>query len=129
MREPSIFASAPNAAVRCTPEAIGTFDEGTPADVRARLTEYFAAFCAPIVTERANLFTGARCLCGGPLTGMFGTFTYGLAHGEGFCGTCGHPGRADHYITDAQGGDLLCLRRFPLLYHPDALTPASEAAP
>lgn len=112
---------------RCALEDIGTvtIDGDEPAEF-APLRRYFGQFAAPIVPENANLLFGARCLCGEPLTGLFGTFTYGLAHGEGYCGKCGHPGRADHYPTDDAGAEILALNRFPLLYHPDDLVPADQ---
>lgn len=102
--------------VRCRLADLGTWSGDPDAPELAALDAYFGQFYAPMIPPNANLFTGARCVCGEALTGLFGTFTYGLAHGEGRCRKCGHPGRADHYPTGPDGTELLALNRFPLLY-------------
>jgi hypothetical protein len=61
-----------------------------------------------------------RCVnCDHQLTGHIfgGTFTWGLAHGEGYCGLCKYPARAIHVIKD-----LGTLSHFVLQYHPDGLS-------
>lgn len=47
-------------------------------------------------------------------------FVWGLAHGEGYCATCGYPARAYHSIEGV--GDI---RHLILQYHPDGLEPPS----
>ena len=117
--------SAGTTVRRCELRDLFTVADGGD-DVVAPVAAYFARFCAPIVPETASLMAGARCLCGAIFTGLLGTFRYGLAHGEGQCGACGHPARADHYVRDASGEEVVTLNRFPLLYHPDELTPREE---
>jgi hypothetical protein len=43
-------------------------------------------------------------------------FTYGIAHGEGFCSACHYPARANHYIGDWFKWQTI------LQYHPDGLS-------
>jgi len=75
------------------------------------LDAYFSVF--------AKVSPEGKCLkCGAVQGGMFGCFTYGLAHGEGRCGKCGWPGRADHYLK-AGGEEFAKLRKYILQYHPD----------
>lgn len=101
---------------------IATIDDSAPeaAEVREAVTRYFAAFLPP----------SGRCVCcGSSLGGILGTFTWGLAHGEGNCGRCGYPARAVHEIKD-----VASLRGVILQYHPDDLSvagdePAAEAIP
>lgn len=72
--------------------------------------------------------TLSRCRCGQSLGGLLGSFNYGIVHGEGRCGECSWPARADHYIKDEVGEDLLYLNAvFP--YHPDFVTKAEGSAP
>ncbi len=74
-----------------------------------------------IADDYLKAFTRAKdgCVCCGAVQGglLFGFFTWGLAHGEGYCSQCGYPGRAVHRI-----GDIGVLRHFILQYHPDALS-------
>lgn len=112
---------------RCEVADLFTVKEGD-ADALRPVAEYFAQFYAPIIPEKGtSIAFGWRCVCGEALTGLFGTFTYGLAHGEGRCDACGHPGRADHYVKDAAGEDVLALNRCPLLYAPADDAPTTEA--
>lgn len=67
------------------------------------------------------------CLgCGAALSGLFGligTFTWGIAHGEGVCRDCGYPYRALHY-------DVGPIKSFNMIlpHHPDDLYRAQRAA-
>ncbi len=83
---------------------------------------YFEHFLAPRALAGKLLCVG----CGSELAGLFGAFTWSLAHGEGYCSGCGYPGRALHYFP-AAGGDR-CLD-FILQYHPDEIvTPQAVSA-
>lgn len=67
----------------------------------AVLNEYLKDFQAPdIPPGGANfLMGGLRCAnCGKTLDGLLGTFSWGMAHGEGACAACGWPCRGCHYI-------------------------------
>lgn len=82
--------------------------------VIADLTEYLKPFAAPIypdgVPPAEDDFAGLRgpqCLkCKKPLSGLLGTFQWGIAHGEGRCANCGWPARAYHYIKLSDGTEL-----------------------
>lgn len=84
------------------------------------LTEYFQHFV---------FLEGSKCpgcdmpLVGGLLDGLIGraTFTWGLAHGEGFCNNCRYPARAYHRDV----GPIKFLQAV-LPYHPDELSLAKE---
>jgi hypothetical protein len=101
------------------PETIKVFDE------------YFSCFAQPpmkVDEDGKNNVGDQPCLkCGEPLTGGLknfllgkGGFTWGLAHGEGFCANCKWPARAHHFIKDADGkGDLMTIHNLVLQYHPD----------
>jgi hypothetical protein len=81
-------------------------------EISAIFDTYFASF----------LPTAETCVCCyKPLTGLFGTFRWGLAHGEGYCSSCGYPGRARHY-------DIGPIKSLPWLfqYHPNALLTREE---
>lgn len=97
------------------------------ADEKA-LSEYFARF---VKTD------GGKCVCcgdvqGGNLeasmmaalgVGRAARFTWGIAHGEGFCSTCKWPARAYHF-------DVGPIKRMEaiLQYHPDELKARSKEA-
>lgn len=77
--------------------------------------EYFTHFVA--------LDRMGRCVCcdealssGRDILNFLGTFTWGLAHGEGFCGKCRYPARAYHRV------DKLGTLNLILQYHPDDLS-------
>jgi hypothetical protein len=66
-----------------------------------------------------------KCVsCGAVQAGLMGAllggFVYGLAHGEGACGRCGYPARANHY-------DFGPIKSFHgiLQYHPSGLAPTT----
>jgi len=95
-----------------------------PAWYPTKLDEYLSHFLKP-----QPKFECVRCET--PQTGfmgaMFGGFTWGLAHGEGFCETCRWPGRAYHFVKD-ENGDELCRLNVVLQYHPDELSQRDKAA-
>lgn len=116
-----------------TLESVGRFDwhsviestGDTSPDVIEALDEYFKVFAAPPPAQEggSGFLTTHPCLkCGTPLMGMLGAFTWGIAHGEGFCGKCHWPARGHHFIIDKDGKDLMSLRNFVLQYHPDFVT-------
>lgn len=97
----------------------GTGDPAVVAELIAKADLYCNAFVVP----------DGKCICCGEyLTGgrsllnFLGTFTWGIAHGEGHCGKCHYPARAIHRI-DGVG----TLSGVILQYHPSQLTLSTEA--
>lgn len=88
-------------------------DQKIVTEAMARWDDYLAQF--------AKLIDG-RCLCCGtslrcPLgMGLFGGFSWGLAHGEGHCAHCGYPMRGHHRVED-----LGTIYNLFLPYHPSGL--------
>ena len=89
-----------------------TYDEIFKGDLTdneiALLNDYLKAFALPVdICPR----------CEAKLSGIMGTFTWSIAHGEGSCGKCGWPLRAYHCnLPNDQP-----LEKFTLVlaYHPD----------
>lgn len=114
-------------APACTPHDVGiTFDiDGgtTPASIRDALALYFAHFDAPRRREPpGGIMLGTLlCACGKGLDGFLGTATWGMAHGEMFCGACKRPGRAHHFIKehDTDPEPFITIHNLPLLYRLD----------
>lgn len=82
--------------------------------------EYLKIFAEPVKTldKKGNLMY-YRCMnCDEPLGGLFGSFTWGIAHGEGFCSVCNYPARGVHYIEHE--GVKMTVKRI-LQYHPSQL--------
>jgi hypothetical protein len=52
---------------------------------------------------------------------MGATFTWGLAHGEGHCSSCGYPTRMYHRRVEG-------VSTFPLQYHPDEFARREKTA-
>jgi len=100
---------------RCTPwEVTIRGDDGEPVKDLGR---YLESFQPPRVTRNRQL---ACAGCGEALTGfLFGTFEWGLAHGEGRCCRCGWPVRMYHYLKGQNGIEVHV--EIPLCYHPDEL--------
>ncbi|MBT7243677.1 MAG: hypothetical protein HN879_09695 [Flavobacteriaceae bacterium] len=101
----------------CTPDDLGMKITGEDAGpFIAAMEEYLLLFAKPT----------KHCLkCEAYLTGMLGSFTWGLANGEGTCSDCGYPARAHHYpkLPDGTGlmeGDQPI--QLILQYHPDHVT-------
>ena len=84
------------------------------------LNDYLKVFLAPVeVLDKEGKLDHIKCRnCDRPLGGLFGSFTWAFAHGEGFCSACGYPGRAAHYLEHE--GWKLTMNRI-LQYHPDFL--------
>lgn len=83
----------------CAPADVGIeFTDDAPQELRDTVTAYLAPFLAPIPRNKV-----LACVCGAPLTGIFGSFSWGLTHGEGGCTKCGHPARAYHVVRDKDG--------------------------
>lgn len=87
-----------------------------------------------IINKYLRIFVAdKKCInCGEDLSGIFGTFEWGIVHGEGSCSNCGYPARAKHYIKakklvvdDKEEGELIL--PFVLQYHPDELRKSSVA--
>ncbi len=65
---------------------------------------------------------GPNCpKCGTTLNGMFGSFTWGIANGEGHCARCKYPARAYHRSEPFEMFTLI------LPYHPSVLEAIAEA--
>ena len=104
---------------RCTADSVVKPTEGSNPDEAAKLIaevdKYLTAFLP---------YSNDCVCCGTKLCGlMVGTFTWGLANGEGFCGRCKYPARAIHRV-----GDIGTLSNFVLQYHPDGLSFDDERA-
>jgi hypothetical protein len=101
----------------------------TAESIIAALDAYFVPFAAPPMDRaedgKVSIIDNHPCLnCGEEQTGltaqMLGSgFTWGIAHGEGFCGNCKWPARLYHFIKDANGNEVTTIRGFLLQYHPD----------
>ncbi len=92
-----------------TPESIGMevgdLNETTRKALLA-LTEYLKAFIA-----------GNKCpRCGSEIGGIFGSFMWGIANGEGMCANCKYPMRAIHRIKEVG-----TINNLILAYHPSVL--------
>ena len=108
----------------CKPADLFNISPDLPAEVLAAIAAYLEPFAAPQwpngkPPESADFLglDSPRCLkCGTPQGGIFGAFSWGIAHGEGAC-SCGWPARAYHSITDSQGE--IVYFNVVLQYHPD----------
>lgn len=91
----------------CDIEAIGMSIRGEDAKPLVdALNAYLSAFAAPPRRKGGgNFLQGELCCpnCGKSLCGAFGTFTWGIAFGEGECSNCGWPCRGIHNPKDADG--------------------------
>ena len=89
-------------------------------EIIKHINNYLKVFAAPPETlDNEGKLQFIRCLnCDHALTGLFGSFEYGIRHGEGACSKCGYPGRANHYI-EHEGFKLSFVR--VLQYHPSQL--------
>jgi hypothetical protein len=81
-------------------------------------TESYEVELAAAETYCAQFLPYSRecCLCGRRLGSWAGTFTWGIARGEGYCGECGYPARAIHKVEH-----IGTLSGVILQYHPDEL--------
>lgn len=113
----------------CTIEDIGIEITGTDAPpIIAAINEYLSIFEKPALREKEGKFSGRTncCGCGQPLDGFMGTFTWGIAHGEGACSKCGWPARAYHEPKDSDGN--IFDRPFQMILQYRKKRPASVAA-
>ncbi len=80
------------------------------------------------IDEYLQSFTvGPTCpACDTELAGLCGSFTWGLASGEGLCGRCGYPVRGHHPLPGFTN-----ILQEPLPYHPSVLksVPEPESEP
>jgi len=114
------------AGVKINPQS-DTDDEAKAeaARILSVLDDYFRIFAAPKSSgiEPNFGFGGTVCICcGATLGGAFGSFAWGLCHGEGTC-ECGYPCRGLHYPKDTDGESLFT-RGVPVVlqYHPSELS-------
>lgn len=111
----------------CTVDDIGLSISGEGAEpVITSLNEYLRTFAKPNKSESGGnaMLGGCLCIkCDRPLSGFLGTFTWGIASGEGTCGECGWPARAHHNPKDDNGNIFDGLFEHILQYHPDFVTP------
>lgn len=114
----------------CLPADLGIdYTPETPQWVKDALEGYFAQFAAPRVGDGDGFMFGKwKCSCGRPLGGLVGTFTWGMAHGEGCCSECSRPARGKHYIKDAEGKEFFACD-LVLLYHCDEEAAISTTVP
>jgi hypothetical protein len=97
---------------RCSIEDVFCVKPGLPDEDRAAISEYLSQFVKP---DR----DGKCYKCEQRLMGFIGTFTWGLAHGEGFCSQCKTPGRAYHVIKDPRdASQSIVTFQLVLQYHP-----------
>jgi hypothetical protein len=96
-----------------------TVSDDTPDDIKEALDKYFSSFISlEEVCKDKN--TNQTCYsCQSDLTGIFGTFQFGLVYGEGGCSKCLWPCRSIHHLIDNQGKEIGIIRNFVLQYHPD----------
>lgn len=108
---------------KCVMGDIGIEISGEDAPpVVAAINDYLSRFAAPIIRE-VNDVPRYRCLdCDRDLSGLLGTFQWGITNGEGTCSNCGWPCRAHHYPKDAKGDIFNKALEVILQYHPDHVT-------
>lgn len=116
----------------CTPQDVGIqYTDETTQWVKDACEKYFSQFDAPRYGENDGgiLMSKVRCSCGRPLGGFIGSFTWGLAFGEGSCSNCKRPGRAYHRLCDEQGGVFADFGPVILLYRVELLEQEPQLAP
>lgn len=91
------------------------------------LDSYLRIFVTPQKRDDggSGFMFGNQCICcGHAIRGMLGSFTYGIAHGEGRCRACGYPARVCHYPKDDKGENVFegGIQNLILQYHPDEVT-------
>ena len=112
--------------VRKDPE--GELDESTRIALES-IDRYLSIFCVPPKKDPSKGeeggFAVSNQLCPGcdrSIGGLLGSFTWGIAHGEGHCSRCGYPHRGIHYVKTPDGLDIFTGGvREVLPYHPSRL--------
>ena len=111
----------------CTIEDVGMRltgeDAGEFIDAINKYLAIFARPTKPTADIESSSLVGNKCLkCDATLNGMFGSFRWGMAHGEGTCSRCGWPCRAYH--GPKLGDDDIFDRpmKIVLQYHPKYVT-------
>lgn len=96
---------------------------GLSSEDEAILDNYFSRFVAvPIVKGADGKDETQPQSCPGcerKVTGLFGTFMWGIAHGVGMCSACSWPAVAHHYIKDESGREVATITNVILIVHPD----------
>ncbi len=117
----------------CTIADIGFEITGSDAPLLiAAINKYLSVFAKPVRRNGgAEFVVGSHeCLkCGKPLSGLLGTFQWGLVNGEGSCSECGWPARAYHEPADDEGKIFDRILEIVLQYHPDNVTATNKGAP
>ncbi len=94
-----------------------------PASTIKALDDYFSRFVALEIKDDENGKPQTQdqiCVgCGDRLTGFFGGWRWGIAHGVGECGNCRWPSHGHHFVKDDKGEDVVTLHNFILQVHPD----------
>jgi hypothetical protein len=97
--------------------------DDTPETTIRALDSYFAHFVALEIKDdvegKPDIQPQACVGCGKTLTGLCGTWRWGIAHGVGECGHCGWPSHGHHFIKDESGEEVATLHNFILQVHPD----------
>lgn len=108
--------------------------DDTPPETIKALDDYFSNFAAISVEpddKGVPQIKTQHCVgCAKELTGFFGTWRWGIAHGVGECSNCGWPSHGHHWIKDDKGEGIATLNNFILQIHPDFVErkPRSDAA-
>jgi hypothetical protein len=98
--------------------------QATAEDI-AVIDEYFSHFVALeiIETDGVPVISNQKCVnCDETLDGLFGTFQWGIVHGQGMCGACHWPAYGHHFIKDGDGREIASIRNFILQVHPEHVT-------
>lgn len=121
----------------CDPGDVSfAFDHCTIKDLGFEITGEDAQKVIDPLNKYLHTFasTNGKCpQCGATLGGLLGSFTWGLAHGEGRCtggltgGKCNWPCRGYHYPRFDDGSEIFdqAIPRV-LPYHPDFVTNKAE---
>lgn len=119
---------------RCTAKDIGIVPkEGMELDQKAidfiaDLDAYLHKFAAPSKRNWNSTTVVWDCLnCGQMLTGLVGSFQWGIANGIGECGNCHWPCQALHRPVDRDGKEMFTdVVKWVLQAHPDEVQTRRE---
>jgi hypothetical protein len=87
-------------------------EENADPAFREDIEAYTKRFAKPSGKDRPCLGCGE----------FMGGFTWGLAHGHGYCTNCGWPATLYHFIKDRDGKDIATVRGILLQAHPDEIS-------